>query len=191
MFLTKKSQYSRFWRMTIQTLPRDQVIHISLPTVIASYLSFIELILDGTEAGIPGTLWGITNNLHVWSHPSVYQHFLYTVYISTSQTSFQPWMPVFTERLSYASAVLGVVILSVHSSVCHTCALWLIQRSYRRYFYTTWKGNPSSFLTPKISAKFCQGHLQRGRQIEVGYLAISHKRCKIGTSLLWNANRNS
>jgi len=37
-------------------------------------------------------------------------------------------------------AVLGVVILSV----CHTHALWLIQRTYRRYFYTTWKGNPSS-----------------------------------------------
>ena len=41
---------------------------------------------------------------------------------------------------SYASAVLGVVILSV----CHTRALWLIQRTYRRYFDTTWKGNPSS-----------------------------------------------
>jgi len=26
--------------------------------------------------------------------------------------------------------------------------LWLIQRTYRRYFYTTWKGNPSSFLPP-------------------------------------------
>jgi len=27
-------------------------------------------------------------------------------------------------------------------------ALWLIQRTYWRYFYTTWKGNPSSFLPP-------------------------------------------
>jgi len=27
-------------------------------------------------------------------------------------------------------------------------ALWLIQRTYRRYFYTIWKGNPSSFLPP-------------------------------------------
>jgi len=43
-------------------------------------------------------------------------------------------------RRSYASAVLGVVILSV----CHTRVFWLIQRTYRRYFYTTWKGNPSS-----------------------------------------------
>jgi len=47
---------------------------------------------------------------------------------------------VFTAWHSYASVVLGVVILSV----CHTHALWLIQRTYRRYFYTTWKGNPSS-----------------------------------------------
>jgi len=47
---------------------------------------------------------------------------------------------VFTARCSYASAVLGVVILSI----CHMHALWLIQRTYRRYFYTTWKGNPSS-----------------------------------------------
>jgi len=55
---------------------------------------------------------------------------------------------VFTGRCSYASAVLGVVILSVRLSVCLTRALWLIQRTSRRYFYTTWKGNPSSFLPP-------------------------------------------
>ena len=47
---------------------------------------------------------------------------------------------VFAARRRYASVVLGVVILSV----CHTRALWLIQRTYRRSFYTTWKGNPSS-----------------------------------------------
>jgi len=45
---------------------------------------------------------------------------------------------VFAERRSYASAALGVVILSVcpsvRLSVCHTHALWLIQRTYRRYF---------------------------------------------------------
>jgi len=38
-----------------------------------------------------------------------------------------------TQRRSYASAVLRVVILSVcpsaRLSVCHTCALWLIQRT--------------------------------------------------------------
>ena len=47
---------------------------------------------------------------------------------------------VFAARRSYANAVLGVVILSV----CYTRALWLIQRTYRRYFYTTWTGNSSS-----------------------------------------------
>jgi len=59
-----------------------------------------------------------------------------------------------TTQRSYASAVLGVVILSIHLSVRpsirlsvhHT--LRLIQRTYRWYFYTTWKGNPSSFLPP-------------------------------------------
>jgi len=58
---------------------------------------------------------------------------------------------VFTAR-RYASAVLGVVILSICPSVCpsvwHMRALWLIQRTYRRYFDTTWKGTPSSFLPP-------------------------------------------
>ena len=50
----------------------------------------------------------------------------------------------FAARRSYASAVLGVVILSVRPSVRHTRALWLIPRTYRRYFYTTRKGNLSS-----------------------------------------------
>ena len=79
---------------------------------------------------------------------------------------------LFPRDRSYASAVLGVVILSVRPSVClsvcHTRALWLIQRTYRRYFHATWKGNLSSFLMPKISAKFQRGHPRRGRQIEVG-----------------------
>jgi len=68
---------------------------------------------------------------------------------------YHQWL-VFTARRIYASVVLGVVILSVRQSVfpsvclsiCHTRALWLIQRTYRQYFYTTWKGNPSSFLPP-------------------------------------------
>jgi len=67
---------------------------------------------------------------------------------------------------NYASAVLGVVILSIHLSVRHTRDLWLIQRTDWRYFYTTRKGNPSSFLMPKISAKFQQGHPQQGHQRE-------------------------
>jgi len=46
---------------------------------------------------------------------------------------------VFAAWCSYASAVLRVVILSIRPSVHHTHALWLIQRTYWRYFYTTWK----------------------------------------------------
>ena len=44
---------------------------------------------------------------------------------------------VFTARCSYATAVLEVVILSVCLFVRHVRALWLIQRTYRRYFYTS------------------------------------------------------
>jgi len=73
-------------------------------------------------------------------------------------------LSIFTTWRSYASTVLGVVILSVR----HTHALWLIQRTHRGHLYTTWKGNPPSFLLPKISAKFQWGHPQQGRQIEVG-----------------------
>ena len=54
-----------------------------------------------------------------------------------------------------------------------------------------------SFPMPKILAKFRRHHSQRGRQIEVGQVqiggfrsAISQKRCKIGTQLLWKANKN-
>jgi len=46
-------------------------------------------------------------------------------------------MFIITARRSYASAVLGVVILSVSLSYACFTALWLIQRTYRRYFYTT------------------------------------------------------
>jgi len=48
---------------------------------------------------------------------------------------------IFTARRSYASTVLGVVILSVRLSICHTCALWLIQRTYRRYFIAHERAN--------------------------------------------------
>jgi len=78
-------------------------------------------------------------------------------HVTSSITRWQPsilkatvW--IFTALRSYVSAVLGVVILSVYPSVrlsvCHTRALWLIQRTYRRYFCTAWKGDPSSFLPP-------------------------------------------
>jgi len=46
-------------------------------------------------------------------------------------------MFIITARCSYASAVLGVIILSIRLS--HACftALWLMWRTYRQYFYTT------------------------------------------------------
>ena len=47
----------------------------------------------------------------------------------------------FTAWSSYASAVLGIVILSV----CQTRALWRNERTYCRYFDITRKGNHSSY----------------------------------------------
>ena len=44
-------------------------------------------------------------------------------------------------RASICEVVLGVVILSVCLSVCHTCGLWLIWMAHCRYFDTTRKGN--------------------------------------------------
>ena len=58
----------------------------------------------------------------------------------------------------------------------------------------------SSFLAPKISAKFQRSHPHRGAKQRWGrfksalfdkYFVIYQKRCKIGTYLLWKANRNS
>ena len=53
-------------------------------------------------------------------------------------------------QCSYASAVLGVVILSICLSIHHTHALWQNQTMHCWYFDTTWKGNHSSFLTPAV-----------------------------------------
>jgi len=52
---------------------------------------------------------------------------------------------VFTARRSYASAVLGVVILSVCPSVCPSHARFVTNpKNLPAIFYTTWKGSPSS-----------------------------------------------
>jgi len=55
----------------------------------------------------------------------------------------------FTTRSSYASAVLGIIILSVCLFVCHTRTFWRNERTHCLYFDITWKSNHSSFLTPK------------------------------------------
>ena len=54
---------------------------------------------------------------------------------------------IFTARSSYASAVLGIVILSVCLSV--TRVLWRNERTYSWNFGITWKSDQSSFLIPK------------------------------------------
>ena len=63
-------------------------------------------------------------------------------------------MLISTARRSYASAVLGVVILSVRlsvrPSVCHTRDLWQKQTIHCGYFDTTRKGNHFAFLTPTM-----------------------------------------
>ena len=60
---------------------------------------------------------------------------------------------------SYASAVLGVVILSVclsiSPSVCHTRTLWQNQTMHCGYFDTARKCNHSSFLTPTVVGRWC------------------------------------
>jgi len=62
---------------------------------------------------------------------------------------------IFTARSSFASAVLEIVILSVRPSVRHTRALWRNERTYCRYFDTTWKGNHSSVLIPTEGGGRC------------------------------------
>jgi len=67
------------------------------------------------------------------------------------------WAPsVFTARRSYASAVLGVVILPVRPSVrlSHACFV-TNPKNLPANFYTTWKGNPSSFLPPTVVGGRC------------------------------------
>ena len=103
----------------------------SFAVALLLFLSFISSLVKLFRCSflfLPPHMWTGSCDLHQWSVQ-------------------QSWiLYIFTARRSYASAVLGVVTLSVCPSVCHTRALWLIQRTYQQYFYTTWKGNPSSFL---------------------------------------------
>jgi len=90
---------------------------------------------------------------------------------------------IFTAR-RYASAVHAVIVCpSVCLSVCHTPVLY--QKAKRKSTQTTPYDSPeTSFLLPKMSAKFRRGHPQRWRQIEVifdQYLVISQKRGKMKT----------
>jgi len=73
---------------------------------------------------------------------------------------------VFTARC-YASAVLAMALcLSVRPSVCR-CST---KTAKRRITQTT--AQDSSFLVPKISAKFDRGHPLRGRRMQVKWVKI-------------------
>ena len=85
-------------------------------------------------------------------------------------------------------------------SIClsHACFVTNPKNLPAIFLYHT-KGQSFQFSDAKDLSEIPTGSPQRGRQREVGqvkmaifdqYLAISHKRCKIGTQLLWNANRN-
>jgi len=86
---------------------------------------------------------------------------------------------VITERC-YASAVLAMglclsVCLSVCLSGCPSVTSWSSTKTAkRRIIQTTPHDSPgnSSFLTPKISAKFDRGHPLQGRQMQVGWVKI-------------------
>ena len=62
---------------------------------------------------------------------------------------------LFTARRSDASAVLGIVILSVCLSVCLSRALWQNQTMHFGYFDTTRKENHASFLRPTVVRGRC------------------------------------
>ena len=86
--------------------------------------------------------------------------------------------PIFTARC-YASAVLAMALcLSVRLSVRPSQAGVLLKRQQN---IGSHKQHPryvgeSSFLLPKISAKFDRGHPLRGRQMQVGWVKIGNFR---------------
>ena len=115
-----------------------------------------------------------------------------------------------TARRSYASAVLGGVILSICSpsvrmsvrpSVCHTRTSWQNQTMHCGYFDTTRKGNHSSFLTPTVVGgrrpfclKMCSKWLtpfekRRIRQISAYGVSTARDSEKSSIKLWWIESR--
>ena len=78
-----------------------------------------------------------------------------------------------------AAAVLAMALCpSVCPSVTRRCSAKMAKR---RSTQTTPHDTPgTSFLTPKISAKFDRGHPLRGRQMQVGWVKIGDFRQIIG-----------
>jgi len=74
-----------------------------------------------------------------------------------------------TARRSYASAVLGVVILSARLSVCLSHACFVTNpKNLPAIFIRHMKGQSFGFSAAKDLGEIPTGSPQRGRQIEVG-----------------------
>jgi len=97
---------------------------------------------------VPKTIAEMGNRGHNRHGPKRFYFGYFTLCMSSS------WFRLQADFYRATSAVLGIVIrsvgpsvfLSVRPYVCHTRALWLIQRTYQRYFYTTWNGDHVNHL---------------------------------------------
>ena len=74
-----------------------------------------------------------------------------------------------------ANAVFGIAILSVHLSLHHMHALWWNERSYCRYFDTTWKGDHFSILIPtEVGGQ----HPHPSKIFDCLVVFVSHHKCR-------------
>ena len=81
----------------------------------------------------------------------------------------------------YASAVLAMALcLSVCQSVCLSLVGVLLKRLNDPTNNTTRQPRETSFLLPKISAKFDRGHPLRGHQMQLGWIKIGDFRLLTG-----------
>jgi len=106
------------------------------------------------------------------------RNFDYKLHERVVATSRDPFLP----RDSYAKR--GIcrcrVSVCVSLSVCVSVTLrYCIKTAKRRITQTTPHDSPmTSFLMPKIMAKFERNHPLRGRQMQVGWVKIGHFRRK-------------
>ena len=138
--------------------------HKTVVVVVWTYISIVELMCSW-ELTVCVSFTLMYYCQHSWMQPvssewesSLTQKISVTFCLVHAQQEQQIRMDrfaIFTARHSYPSAVLEVVILSIRPSVCpsvclsHACFV-TNPGNYRRYFYTTWKGNPSSFCHPTV-----------------------------------------
>jgi len=84
----------------------------------------------------PGRSQRQSANLLGDSWPTDHWQIYWSLALKTEGCGSTEWWThwtVVTARSSYASAVLGMVLLSVRRSVCHTRALWRNLRTYCRF----------------------------------------------------------